>query len=99
VGGCSRVREIFQKERFEGDLRCLSKGFGTKYGGNLLKYNVEEEIERLNVGEICRDTVRGNTKRFEPTLLLSVDVLGKVEIVRCGCDWVDGRSPGKRTCI
>jgi len=32
-------------------------------------------------------------------LLLSVDVLGKVEIVRCGCDWVDGRSPGKRTCI
>jgi hypothetical protein len=51
------------------------------------------------VGEICRDTVRGNTKRFELTLLLSVDVLGKLKayvVVAIGL-MVDPQ--GKRTCI
>lgn len=43
-----RISDIFNEQNFEGKLRELANGFKKRYG-DLLKYDVEEEISRFKV--------------------------------------------------
>ena len=43
-----RIAEIFNEKLFEERLRALARGFKKRYG-ELLKYDVEEEISRFKV--------------------------------------------------
>jgi adenylosuccinate synthase len=43
-----RIAEIFNEKAFEERLRELARGFQRRYG-DLLKYDVEEEISRYKV--------------------------------------------------
>jgi adenylosuccinate synthase len=47
-----RISEIFNENLFNSRLRELARGYKLRYG-DLLKYDVEEEISRFNVS--CRN--------------------------------------------
>jgi len=52
-----RISEIFNEEKFEKKLRELARGYQKRYG-DLLKYDVEEEITRFKVIRVfyqCKD--------------------------------------------
>lgn len=44
-----RICEVFDKEHFDSRLRELARGYKKRYG-DILKYDVEEEISRFDVG-------------------------------------------------
>lgn len=46
-----RMHDIFHEEKFENGLRRLADAYKKRFG-DLLKYDVEEEIQRYKVGQI-----------------------------------------------
>ena len=50
--GGIRMAEVFDEEVMEKRLRALAEGYRKRFGENLLKYDVEEEIDRFKVGWI-----------------------------------------------
>lgn len=55
-----RISEIFNEELFNAKLRELARGYKERYG-DLLKYDVEEEISRFNVGRYIPTIVEETT--------------------------------------